>query len=102
MDKARGLGILKERNIETCILYEKQDRIGCVGCPIAPKSMRRDFRDMPNFKKAYINTVQKLIDRDGKYLDFDSAEDAVNWWSSGLSKKVYLANKKQYKIDFKG
>lgn len=90
---------LKDRNINVCELYETQHRIGCIGCPISPKTMRRDFRNKPNFKKAYINTVQKLIDRDAKYLEFDNAEDTVNWWSSGLSKRVYLANKLQYKIN---
>lgn len=91
---------LKERNIELCSLYDIQERIGCIGCPMSPKTMRRDFRNMPNFKRAYINTVQKLIDEKGKYSEFDNAEDVVNWWSSGKSRSVYLAEKKQYCIDF--
>lgn len=91
---------LKDRKIELCSLYDIQDRIGCIGCPMSPKTMRRDFRNMPNFKKAYINTVQKLIDEKGKYSEFDNAEDVVNWWSSGKSRSVYLADKKQYCIDF--
>lgn len=91
---------LKDRKIELCSLYDIQDRIGCIGCPMSPKAMRRDFRNMPNFKKAYINTVQKLIDEKGKYSEFDNAEDVVNWWSSGKSRSVYLAGKKQYCIDF--
>ena len=89
---------LKERNIEKCILYETQERIGCVGCPMSPKTMRRDFRNMPNFKKAYIYTVQKLMTEKGKYSEFESAEDVIDWWSSGLSRAVYLANKNQKKI----
>lgn len=91
---------LISRNIQICSLYKIQDRIGCVGCPMSPKTMRRDFRNMPNFKKAYINTVQKLIDQKGKYSEFESACDAVDWWSSGLSRAKYLANKKQHKINF--
>lgn len=91
---------LKDRNIELCSLYQIQDRIGCIGCPMSPKTMRRDFRNMPNFKRAYINTVQKLIDEKGKYSEFDNAEDVVNWWSSGKSRSVYLAEKKQYCINF--
>ncbi len=93
------LQFLKKRNIKLCILYEKQERIGCVGCPMSPKTMRRDFRNMPNFKKAYINTVQKLMNK-GKYSEFESSEDVINWWSSGLSRTVYLANKKQLKLFF--
>lgn len=91
---------LRSRKIDMCSLYERMTRIGCVGCPMAPKRMRQDFELMPNFKKAYINTVQKLIDQKGKYPQFESAEDVVNWWASGLSRAVYLGNKKQCKIEF--
>jgi len=98
--KREVLQFLKERNIEICPLYKIQDRIGCIGCPMSPKTMRRDFRNYPNFKKAYINTVQKLMDR-GKYPEFESAEDVVNWWSSGLSRAVWMANKKQYEFEYK-
>lgn len=88
---------LKDRNLEYCELYKIQGRIGCVGCPMSPKSMRKDFIQYPNFKKAYINTVKKLIAK-GKYSQFESAEDVINWWSSGLSRDVYLANKYQNKL----
>lgn len=96
--KREVIQFLKDRNIEMCSLYETQQRIGCVGCPMAPKTMRRDFENMPNFKKAYVNTVQKLMDEKGKYPQFENAEDVVMWWSSGLSRAVYLANKKQMKL----
>jgi len=65
---------------------------------MAPKQMRKDFRERPNFKLAYINTVKKLMTDKGKYLEFENAEDAIDWWASGLSKKEYLANKLQYEI----
>lgn len=98
--KAEVLQFLNERSIEKCSLYEIQERIGCVGCPMSPKTMRRDFRNMPNFKLAYINTVKKLMVEKGKYSEFDNAEDVVNWWSSGMSRQQWLANKKQYRLDF--
>jgi len=94
--KSEVLQFLLDRNIDKCSLYKTQERIGCVGCPMSPKTMRRDFKNMPNFKKAYINTVQKLMDEKAKYLDFESATDVVDWWASGLSKKQWFANKKQY------
>jgi len=94
--KSNCLRFLDEREIEKCILYETQDRIGCVGCPMSPKTMRRYFRNMPNFKLAYINTVKKLIEK-GKYSEFESAEGVVDWWSSGLSRKQWMANKLQYR-----
>lgn len=91
---------LKSRDIEMCSLYNIQDRIGCVGCPMSPKTMRRDFRNMPNFKRAYINTVQKLMNEKGKYSEFENAEDVVDWWASGLPRRVYLANKMQTSFNF--
>lgn len=95
------LQFLISRNIELCELYEKQERIGCVGCPMSPKTMRRDFKNMPNFKRAYINTVQKLMNDKGKYPEFDSAEDVVDWWSSGLNRKKWKATKCQLELNFK-
>ena len=68
---------LKSRNIDLCSLYQNQNRIGCIGCPMAPKQMRRDFINMPIFKKSYINTVQKLINEKGKYSEFENAIDVV-------------------------
>jgi len=92
-------GFLKIRNIKTCSLYDTVSRIGCVGCPMSPKSMRRDFNNMPNFKKAYVNTVNRLMTDKGKYSEFESASDVVTWWSSGLSRSVYMANKTQFKLN---
>jgi phosphoadenosine phosphosulfate reductase len=88
---------LRDRKIEVCSLYLVQKRIGCIGCPMNPKGMRRDFQNMPNFKRAYVNTVKKLIEK-GKYKEFENSEDVVNWWMSGLSRSVYLANKLQYSL----
>jgi 3'-phosphoadenosine 5'-phosphosulfate sulfotransferase (PAPS reductase)/FAD synthetase len=99
-NKSDVLTFLSDRNIGICSLYKNMNRIGCVGCPMSLKQMRIDFKNMPNFKKAYINTVQKLIDDKKKYEDFESAEDVVDWWASGMSKKKWFANKKQYELNF--
>lgn len=91
---------LQFRNIKICDLYKVNDRIGCIGCPNSPKKMRKDFAIYPNFKKAYINTVKKLIDK-GKYSEFKSAEEVIEWWSSGENKDTFLYRKKyQTNIDF--
>lgn len=91
---------LKMRNIPVCPLYKIMDRIGCIGCPMNCKSQRSELRMYLLHRRAYINTIEKLRNRHGKYLEFDSAEDAFNWWCSGVSRRVYLANKKQLKIQF--
>lgn len=90
---------LKSRNITICSLYEFQKRIGCVGCPMSPASMRRDFQRLPNFKRAYINTVSKLMER-GKYTEFESAEDVIDWWSSGRNRDSWLAMKRYQGVLF--
>jgi len=91
---------LKSREIKWSELYQTQTRIGCVGCPMNPKRMRKDFRERPNFKLAYTNTVRKLMREKGKYSNFENAEDVIEWWSSGLPVREYFANKKQMDIIF--
>ena len=92
---------LDSRGIKRSELYETQGRIGCIGCPMNPRGMRKEFIERPNFKKAYINAVKKLMNEKGKYPNFESAEDVIEWWSSGLSVKEYFFKKKQISIDFK-
>jgi len=89
---------LKKRDVGWSELYNTQTRIGCVGCPMSPKGMRKDFRERPNFKLAYINTVKKLMIERGKYPEFETAEEVIEWWSSGLSVKKFFANMLQYKL----
>jgi phosphoadenosine phosphosulfate reductase len=89
---------LKSISISVCSLYDFQNRIGCIGCPMAPKQMRADFIRFPKFLKAYTNTVERLMTKEGKYSQFESAEDVMKWWTSGLSRSVYLSNKDQFKL----
>lgn len=90
---------LEKKQIQVCSLYKIVNRIGCIGCPMNCKSQRRELQIFLNHRKAYIHTIDKLREM-GRYLEFDSAEDALNWWSSGISKRVYLANKKQLKFPY--
>jgi phosphoadenosine phosphosulfate reductase len=69
-------------------------RLGCVGCPMAtPKQKMIEFSIEPNIKKAYIKTIQKLIDI-GKFSDFIDAEEVFDWWISNTPKKKYMYNKR--------
>lgn len=90
---------LADRKIPICKLYETKKRIGCVGCPMNHKEQRLDFKQYPNFMKAYKSSIQNLIEI-GKYKAFNNSDDVIEWWISGLSQRVYLANKQQTKIDF--
>lgn len=91
---------LAMRGIPVCSLYKIMNRIGCIGCPMSCKSQRTELRMFPLHKRAYINTIEKLRTKYGKYRDFDSAEDVFTWWCSGISKKVYFASKRQLTIPF--
>lgn len=90
---------LKNRKIESCILYNKFNRIGCIGCPMNNKSQRKELELYPNFKLAYKNTIKKLMEK-GLFSDFEDENDVLKWWTSGMSKKRYLALKLQRKIPF--
>jgi len=89
--------LLKNKGIESCSLYSEFSRIGCVGCPMNPKSQRKEFIKYPNFKLAYTNTVGKLMVK-GKYNDFDSPDEVIKWWTSGISKNKFMARKLQYSL----
>ena len=84
---------LSMRGLPSCSLYQTQKRIGCIGCPMAYKH-RAELERFPKIKKAYINTAQKVIERNPERAlakHFKTGEDAVNWWTSGLSLKEYKA-----------
>lgn len=90
---------LKQRNIPICSEYDIFLRsLGCIGCPQNEKEQRKALIKYPKHRKAYLNTIHKLRAM-GKYLEFESDEDSLNWWTSGISVKKYMANKLQYKID---
>lgn len=84
-----------------CKLYDEGwTRIGCIGCPMASKKdLKRHFDRYPNHKKAYINSIQKCIDRNpSKHFGTD-AETFFDWWISKLSTKQYFAKKEQIEVD---
>jgi len=90
---------LKSRKVESCILYNQFKRIGCIGCPMNNKTQRKEFEMFPNFKLAYLNTIKKLFDK-GIFSDFEDEKDILKWWTSGISKKKYMAMKNQLSIKF--
>jgi phosphoadenosine phosphosulfate reductase len=82
---------LSIRNISTCSLYQTQLRIGCVGCPMSNNRLK-ELISNPNIMRAYINTAQKVIERnpDKSFAHhFINGQDAFNWWISNLSITEY-------------
>ena len=86
---------IKRNKLECSPLYAEQKRIGCVACPFAGgKQMKKDFIKYPHIKKGYIRAINK-----GGFEQFENAEDAINWWTSGLSVGSYLEGKNQLELD---
>lgn len=58
-------------------------RVGCVGCPIAGKSRKEEFRLFPTYKKAYIRAFDQMLEaRRAKGLptDWQTGQDVYHWW----------------------
>ena len=90
-------GFLADHDIPHCELYDPPyhfKRIGCIGCPMSGKKAWREFRFFPNHKRAYLNTIQKLMDI-GRYSDFHSPESVMKWWVSGNNKEKFFAEEAQ-------
>ena len=64
-------------------------RIGCIGCPLAGKHMRKtEFERYPKYKDAYIRTFDRMLQSRRKrgLVMFDMAqtgEELFNWWVNG-------------------
>ena len=74
------------------------NRIGCIGCPMNPTRARVDLEIYPRFKRAYLKAIRKRM-ATGKMDMFESAEEALEWWTSGVSVKNFREAKKQLKLD---
>ncbi len=85
-----------------CNLYDEGfKRIGCIGCPFTSATKKtKEFNRFPKFKYPIIKSIQYQINN-GKYQNFDNAEDVFQWWISGKSVKAYHELKKQMQIEFK-
>lgn len=75
---------IKDRGIKTNPLYDMGfERVGCIGCPLAPRRTREwEFRLFPAYKINYIKAFDK-IDKSGYKGDFSpdmTGEDLFLWW----------------------
>ena len=88
---------LADEGIPHCELYDPPynfKRIGCIGCPMQGKKMWRDFRMFPKFKKAYLNTIARLM-QDGSFSNFSDPDAVLRWWVGGESTKTFLEKEQQ-------
>lgn len=58
-------------------------RIGCIGCPMAPKNRYTEFRLYPKYKNNYIKSFDRMVaERKRRDLDtvWQSGEEVFKWW----------------------
>ena len=77
---------IRQEKLEVNPLYARgYERVGCIGCPLAPYHQRKkEFADYPQYKKLYIQAFEKMLEvrrEKGKQVGlWDSGEDVFNWW----------------------
>jgi phosphoadenosine phosphosulfate reductase len=85
---------IKDRKLPYCKLYDEGwDRLGCVGCPINPKSQEKEFERYPEYKEMWMEGCRRMwekaqttLKKDGtKYAvgNFESPEALFKWWVKG-------------------
>ncbi len=77
--------ILSDLKVEVNPLYRMgYSRVGCVGCPMAGKCMRKqEFADFPQYKKMYINSFDRMLEirkQRGKETKWKTGEEVFLWW----------------------
>lgn len=58
-------------------------RIGCIGCPMAPKHRYTEFRLYPKYRQNYVRAFELMIaHRKEKGLEtlWQSGEEVMKWW----------------------
>lgn len=76
---------IRREQIRVNPLYAKgYDRVGCIGCPLAPyKQRKKEFQDYPKFKKMYIQAYDKMLEyrrEKGKPAKWANGEEVFDWW----------------------
>lgn len=80
-------GFIRREKIPYCTLYDEGfHRLGCIGCPMAPRREReQQFFRWPKYKAAYLRAFQKLLDsREEKGFENGkmggTPETIYRWW----------------------
>ena len=76
---------IRQENLRINPLYERgYERVGCIGCPLAPYRQRvKEFTDYPKYKQLYINAFNRMLkarSEKGKQGKWKTGEDVFYWW----------------------
>ena len=67
-----------------CELYDKgYTRLGCIGCPMDPKTQQKEFEEYPAFRRAYLRAFDKMLEARraaGLPTKWETAEEVMEWW----------------------
>jgi phosphoadenosine phosphosulfate reductase len=76
---------IRQEKIEVNPLYTKgYDRVGCIGCPLAPYHHRiKEFTDYPKYKQLYIKAFDRMLAarrKKGKKCEWKTGQEVFDWW----------------------
>lgn len=76
---------IKRYELQVNPLYDMgYERVGCIGCPLAPYHQRKkEFADFPKYKTLYINAFDKAIEnrkKRGLKEIWKTGQEMFDWW----------------------
>lgn len=87
---------IQEKGLPINPCYEKYKRVGCVFCPFSPARYIRDYIEThPKQYQALLHSLERYLERSDNGSQFESAEDAFEWWLSKQSIKDWQDKKRQ-------
>lgn len=89
-------GFIALRGLPVNPCYKTHKRVGCVFCPFArPKDVRDYCKTHPQLKAAFIQAIERYVERGRDCQKLPSAEDVFDWWLSHEALDTYIAKKRQ-------
>lgn len=84
---------IKREHIGVNPLYTKgYDRVGCIGCPLAPYHQRvKEFADYPEYKQLYIKAFDRMLaarGEKGKKCEWKTGHEVFDWWMEDYKHNV--------------
>lgn len=76
---------IKAEGLRYCSLYDEGfTRLGCVGCPMAPKEKTdNEFTRWPKYKTAYLKAFDRMLSerkKRGMPTEWETPEAVMGWW----------------------
>jgi phosphoadenosine phosphosulfate reductase len=81
---------LRNEKVPVNPLYKQgYKRVGCMGCPMNPKSRKKEFEKMPKYRDAYFRAAVKYLQHrkirglPTDYAGWKTPEKYFEWWLNG-------------------